>query len=145
MGQPRGRCASCPAGSSHRAPWRQTYNVAYNAGNRWTAVDGTWPGQSLNLIVTGGNVVVAMGEKIGLLMPETAESGPQSGLAGVTSGVAGGSSTTGGSLAITSGGRLQICPLRMRISSVSLWMVIPQAAADGLWLCSRGHGRFRHR
>ena len=89
------RCASCPAGSSHRAPWRQTYNVAYNTFNRWTAADGTWPGQSLNLIVPGGNVVVAMGEKIGLLMPETAESGPQSGLAGITSGVAGGSSTTG--------------------------------------------------
>jgi hypothetical protein len=65
-------------------------------------------------------------------MPESVEGGPQQAPAGVTSGGAGCGTTTEGSLAISSGGRLQIYPLRMTISSVQLWMFIPQAAADGV-------------
>jgi len=85
------------------------------------------------------------GGKGGLLMPESVEGGPQQAPAGVSSGGAGCGTTTEGSLAISSRGKLQIYPLRMTISSVPLWMFIPQAAADGLSLRSRGHGRLRHR
>lgn len=73
------------------------------------------------------------------------EGGPQQAPAGVSSGGAGCGTTTEGSLALSSGGRIQIYPLRMTISSVPLWIIIPQAAADGLSLRSRGHRRLRHR
>ena len=85
------------------------------------------------------------GGKGGMLMAETMEGGPQQAPAGVASGGAGCGTTTEGSLAISSGGRIQIYPLRMTISSVPLWIIIPQAATDGLSLRSRGHGRLRHR